>query len=164
MNPYQGSLGNVTLSGYTTQANPIAPIHFDVNITLTDTMSGRSGSITANGIAFTTWVGQANGSWALGSSIGVGSVPESLKLGNNLYTVWIGEGWSTPNSAAPDSTVPISAPIDVTVTPGASPEPGTLALAVCGLSLVGFRVRRLRGQPIERGNDAELIERLSGNP
>ena len=150
MNPYQGSLGNVTLSGYTTQAPlkltpygvakpTIGLTEFGVNVTLTDWMSGQSTIITAYGIAYTTWTKQANdGSWALESGIGGTSDPQSVRLGNNLYTVWIDQGWSTPNS-----TAPIRAPIDVTVTPVVAPEPGTLALAVCGLSLVGFRVRRL---------------------
>jgi hypothetical protein len=146
MNPYQGSLGNVTLRGYTTQApltlsNPtIGSTEFGVNVTLTDWMSGQSAIITAYGSADTTWTNQGNGSWALVSSIGDAfsdAPPQSRRLGNNLYSVRIGSGESTPNS-----TAPISAPIEVTVTPEAAPEPGTLALAVAGLSLVGFRVRR----------------------
>jgi hypothetical protein len=144
MNPYEGSLGHVTWSGYTTQA-PLTPsptiigfTQLGVNVTLTDTMSGQSASILAYGIAVTTWTKQADGSWALESRIGGWS--QSFTLGNNLYTVWIDEGWSKTGS-----TAPISAQIDVSAwpVPVATPEPGTLALAVCGLSLVGFRVRRL---------------------
>jgi hypothetical protein len=154
MNRYQGSLGNVTLSGYatgsTTQAPVIRPNYstptvgfttFNVNVTLTDSMSGQSANFTAYGYASTTWMNQGYGSWALESNIGGYYGPQSVRLGNNLYSVWIGQG--VMSMSTPNSTAPISAPIDVSVTPVATPEPGTLALAVGGLSLVGFRLRRL---------------------
>jgi len=136
--PYQGSLGNVTWSGYATQApfTPSSPTigstQFYVNVTLTDTMSGQSANLSIYGQADTIWAN--NGSWLLESSIGGGNGHQSVRLGNNLYTVWIPLEGSTPNS-----TAPISTSIDVSVASVATPEPGTLALVVCGLSLVGFR-------------------------
>lgn len=145
INPYEGSLGHVTWSGYPTQA-PLTPsptivdfAQFAVNVTLTDTMSGQSVSILAYGIAVTTWTKQADGSWALESRIGGDGDFSLATLGNNLYTVWIDEGWSKPGS-----TAPLSAQIDVSAwpVPVATPEPGTLALAVGGLALLGFRARR----------------------
>ena len=143
MNPYKGSLGNVTLSGYATPGAGFT--QFGVNVTLTDWMSGQSGVSTAYGGATGEWTNQGNGSVAGVSTLGGDYVsnPQSLKLGKNQYSVWIGQVSSTPNS-----TAPLSAPIEVTVTPLcdpplAAPEPGTLALALGGLSLVGFRVRRL---------------------
>jgi hypothetical protein len=117
-----------------------------VNVTLTDSMSGQSAVITVIGGASTNWMQMSNGSWGLVSTVaGASNDPQTLmldgqtvRLGNNQYSVWIDEGLGSFNT-----TLPIIAPIEVMVTPVATPEPGTLALAVCGLSLVAFRVRRL---------------------
>jgi hypothetical protein len=112
----------------------VGETRFDVNVTLTDWKSGQSALFTLHGDAET-----GPGPGGLASAIGGFTLnPQSRRLGNNLYSVWMGEGVSTL-----DSTAPISAPIEVDVTPVATPEPGTLALALGGLSLVAFRVRRL---------------------
>lgn len=112
---------------------------FNVAVTLTDGPSGQSGVINVGGVA---WASQSPPELALGINGGIAGTqtnPASLTLGNNQYTAWITQAFSTPNS-----TAPIVASVEISVTALAAPEPTTLALIGSGFPLVGIFFRRQR--------------------
>jgi hypothetical protein len=138
---FQTAIGTVSLSNWSTampNASGINPLaEFGVVVTITDLASGQSAQVTAYGEAFSAWKQQPNGSWAFPvAGIGV-TYPGSVTLGTNLYRVGI-----EPAFSSPDSTAPVIANVDVSVTSLAAPEPGTIALVASGLPLVGFFFRR----------------------
>jgi hypothetical protein len=115
---------------------------YSLTLTITDTASGKSGSLT--------WDGQLNGSFSVSSS-NVSSTSLSLvnnsqggtnwflKLGNNVFTI-SNFVYSPPGDPQDPHTGSIGAHVDVSPGSGPtvnSPEPATLLLSFVGLSVFG---------------------------
>jgi hypothetical protein len=134
-------------------AFPVDP-NFVAAITITDTASGQSGTVSVIGTATSqdSWLGapaDANLPDA-GQMWGDASWVQDLTLGGNRYRVAFGERKTNPRDGGPflgGTWDALDVVADVRVVPDVhAPEPGTLALAGIGLvglvGLIGVRRRR----------------------
>lgn len=123
--------------------------YYTLTLTLTDTASGQSGSLTFKGKLGGTFSADSanitNTFFAPGTNTPESSVTQTLFLGNNSYTVTIGP-YSPPGP--PDSTNfgSIAAHVEVSslVITNNTPEPSSLLLGLFGLSGAGVFSRRKR--------------------
>jgi hypothetical protein len=112
------------------QQSAINPTPYQLTLTLTDTASNDSGSVTFNGTF--------SGSYSNLSNSYTGPTTKQILLGTNNYTVSLG-AYYAPSSIFPGV---LTAAISATPDPQTVPEPATLALAGCalpGLALAAWR-------------------------
>jgi hypothetical protein len=120
---------------------------YTLSLTLTDLASGASGTLT--------WTGKLTGTFSATNSnltnFFTSPITQTLVLGQNLYTVSIGQ-YSPPGPPTAGNSGSIGAHVNVTSNGGGgiqstSPEPSTLVLAGLALSVGGgaaWRKRRAR--------------------
>jgi hypothetical protein len=113
---------------------------YTLTLFLLDVHSGNSGTMDFTGLI--------NGSVSMFSSnlenTFTGQTQQSMVLGNNLYEVTIGP-FTPPGPPGSSNSGAIGAHASVRVTQiHKTPEPSTLALALCGAPLMGYRVWRRR--------------------
>jgi hypothetical protein len=116
-------------------------VAFNLGLTLTDSASHQSGSLTFSGF----FDGDLSGSSKPGLTLN-SPTQGSLTLGGNVYNVTVGPFFSLPAPGAPGvlfAAVTAGAPKTV-------PEPSTLALAGLALPVLGLRAwrKRRRAAPV----------------
>ncbi|MCC6419988.1 MAG: PEP-CTERM sorting domain-containing protein [Gemmataceae bacterium] len=116
---------------------------YDVSLTLTDGLSGQSGTATFTGALS----GTLSDRHALLANSVAGGLTQALTLGTSVYTVTLG-AFAPPGPPSSSNSGSLSAL--VTITPATVPEPSTLLLAgigCAGAGLVGWCRRRSAGRP-----------------
>ncbi len=115
---------------------------YSLALTLTDTASGMSGTLT--------WTGKLTGSFSATSSnltnVFTSPITQTLLLGQNLYTVSIGQ-YSPPGPPTAGNAGSIGAHVNVApqgTIQSSTPEPSTLVLAGLALSVGGGAAWRKR--------------------
>jgi hypothetical protein len=123
---------------------------YTLNLSLTDSKSGRTGSMT--------FTGAFSGSFSTTSSNVAnqftGETTQVARLGENIYTVTIGP-YAPPGPPSAANAGTISAHVEVATDPGGGggggndrpgdvPEPSTLVLSFLGMSMVGAASWRKR--------------------
>jgi hypothetical protein len=120
---------------------------FSLAITLVDTTSSASGTLTFNGL----FNGTLNSGAAKIVATILGPLTQSIVLGGNTYTVVMGQPGQYSAPSPPNSTnlgsISASASVTVGSGPTDSPEPASLLLAGLGLTAgAGFWWKRRRSK------------------
>jgi hypothetical protein len=130
---------NLTTYSVATDANPDVFTHKNYTLTLSikDGDSGLTGMLVFTGYLWGTLTAKSSNIF----NQFTGPQVQTLVLGNHLYRVAIGP-YSQPGPPNASNKGSISGHADVSVSVQTLPEPGSLVLAVVGLSLLGLARRR----------------------